>query len=100
MTVTIVLPAQLRDLVRDRGSASGEADTVRVEPAESTVGGALRTLGERHPAVLDRIVTEQFQVRPHVNLFVGLENIRWNEGLDTPVDDGAEVTILPAVSGG
>ena len=97
MSVTIVLPAQLRDLVR--GNGAGEV-AVRVEPGESTVRGALRRLGERHPAVLDLIVTEQFEVRPHVNLFVGRENSRWADGLDTPVTDGAEVTVLPAVSGG
>ena len=97
MTVTIVLPSQLRELVRGEGTVD---DGLRVEPTESTVRGALRTLGERHPAVLDRIVTEQFEVRPHVNLFVGYENIRWSDGLDTPVDDGSEVTVLRAVSGG
>lgn len=97
MTVTIVLPSQLRELVRGEEPSD---DALYVEPTESTVRGTLQTLGERHPAVLDRIVTEQFEVRPHVNLFVGLENIRWNEGLDTPVEDGSEVTVLRAVSGG
>ncbi len=50
--------------------------------------------------VRDRVVTEQGQVRPHVNVFVGDESIRFTGGLSTPLSDGAEISIVPAVSGG
>jgi molybdopterin converting factor small subunit len=50
--------------------------------------------------VRDRVLTDQGAVRPHVNVFVGPESIRFTGGLDTPVSDGAEISILPAVSGG
>ena len=43
---------------------------------------------------------EQGTVRPHVNVFVGSENIRDSRGLETPVTEGTEVSIIPAVSGG
>jgi len=46
------------------------------------------------------VVTEQGEVRPHVNVFVGSESCRWTGGLATPVADGAEIAILPAISGG
>jgi len=46
------------------------------------------------------VLTEQGDVRPHVNVFVGTESSRWGGGLAMPVPDGAEVSILPAVSGG
>ena len=53
-----------------------------------------------YPGVRDRVVTEQGQVRPHVNLFVGAESIRFTGGLATPLADGAVMSIVPAVSGG
>ena len=48
----------------------------------------------------DRVLTEQGEVRPHVNLFVGAESSRWSGGLAMAVPPGAEISILPAVSGG
>ena len=65
-----------------------------------TVREALRRLRQHAPAVYDRVVTETGVVRTHVNVFVGRDDIRWAGGLDTPVPEGGEVVILPAVSGG
>lgn len=93
MTVTIVLPGQLRPLAADQGS-------VDVTPEVPTVRGAFVALRARHPAVWDRVFTDQGEVRPHVNIFVGRDDIRWSGGMDTPVPDAAEVVILPSVSGG
>src|SRR5262249_25486117 len=64
------------------------------------VGDALAALWALHPGVRDRVVTEQGEVRPHVNVFVGVESIRFTGGLETPLRDGAEISIVPAVSGG
>jgi molybdopterin converting factor small subunit len=50
--------------------------------------------------VRDRVLTEQGEVRPHVNVFVGTECCRWTGGLETPITDGAEIAIFPAISGG
>ncbi|GMV07087.1 MAG: hypothetical protein AMXMBFR53_33620 [Gemmatimonadota bacterium] len=91
--VKVVLPWQLRDL-------TGGAGTVGLDEPVETVGGALEALRARHPGVWDRICTETRELRPHVNVFVGRDDIRWTGGLATPVDDGAEVIILPSVSGG
>ena len=65
-----------------------------------TVSDVLEDLWELHPGVRDRVVTEIGEVRQHVNIFVGNEAIRWTGGLDTPVPEGAEISIIPAVSGG
>jgi molybdopterin converting factor small subunit len=46
------------------------------------------------------VLTEEGRLRPHVNVFVGEESIRFLEGLETPLPDGCEVAILPALSGG
>jgi hypothetical protein len=50
--------------------------------------------------VRDRVVTEQGQVREHINIFVGEENIRYSGGLATAIQKGAEISIVPAISGG
>lgn len=89
----MVLPGQLRDLARGRARVDLETD-----PA--TVADALGALRARLPAVYERLVTEQGNLRAHVNLFVGAEDIRWSGGLDTPVPAGAEIVVIPSVSGG
>jgi molybdopterin synthase sulfur carrier subunit len=93
VSVTVVLPSQLRELAQGRTS-------VLLRGGPPTVGAALQALREDYPAVYERLVTERREVRPHVNVFVGREDIRWSGGLGTPLTDGSEVVILPSVSGG
>jgi sulfur-carrier protein len=73
---------------------------INLDGSPATVGEALTQLWERHAALRDRVVNEQGHVRPHVNVFLNAENVRRKEALDTPVSGDAEITILPAVSGG
>lgn len=94
MSVTVVLPSQLRELTGGRGRLELEAR------ATGSVGDVLAELRRAHPAVYDRILTERHEVRPHVNLFVDRDDIRWSGGLDTPVRDGCELVVIPSVSGG
>jgi molybdopterin synthase sulfur carrier subunit len=90
MAVTIKIPTQLRTLTEN------EAET---EVEGSSVGEALEALYERYDGLRERI-TEDGELRRFVNVYVGGEDIRFGRGLDTPVGDGDEVTILPAVAGG
>ena len=90
MGVTVKIPAQLRTLT------GNEAET-QVEGA--SVGEALEDLYERYDGLRERI-TEDGELRRFVNVYVGGEDIRFGSGLDTPVSDGDEITILPAVAGG
>ena len=64
------------------------------------VGTALDHLAAAYPGLERRVRDEQGRLRPHVNLFVGTVNIRDLDLLATPLADGSEVVILPAVSGG
>ena len=91
MGVTVKIPTQLRAVTE------GEAEAA-VDGAE-TVGDVLDGLYERYEGLRDRIA-EDGDLRRFVNVYVGGEDIRFLEGLETPVEDGDEVTILPAVAGG
>jgi MoaD family protein len=90
MTVTVKIPTQLR------AATDGQA-TAEVEG--STVGEVLDALYDRYDELRSRIA-EDGGLRRFVNVYVGGEDIRFLDGLDTQVSDGDEVTILPAVAGG
>lgn len=91
--ITVELPKALCSYADDKSSL------VLDEPGE-TVGDALAALGRKSPGALDRIMDEQGTVRPHVNIFVNGENIRFLDGVGTPAGDGATILVLAAISGG
>jgi MoaD family protein len=91
MAVTVKLPAQLRD-------AAGGATSAEVDGA--TVGEALEALYDRFGELRTRMAGDDGGLRRFVNVYIGGEDIRFLDGLDTPVTDGAELTVLPAVAGG
>ena len=93
MSVTLIVPGPLRELANGRS-------TIGLEVSDATVGDAFDELREQLPALYDRIFTEQRELRPHVNVFVGKSDIRWSGGLDTPLSARSEVIILPSLSGG
>lgn len=93
MAVSVVLPRALTPYVRGLG-------TVQVDTSCATVRDALDRVAERWPALVDRVLTEQGELRRHVNVFVGDESIAFLDGLGTAIEDGATITIVPAVSGG
>ena len=65
-----------------------------------TVGAVVDAVAAAHPGVGRRVRDEAGRLRRHVNVFVGPDNIRDLQGLDTAVPDGVEVALLAAVSGG
>ena len=93
MSVLFVIPGALREL-------AGNRSEVRIEQAAGPLSRALPLLWAECPALRDRILTELGEVRPHINIFVDGESIRSSGGLDARVRDGAEVFLIPAVSGG
>jgi molybdopterin synthase sulfur carrier subunit len=90
MAVTVKIPTQLRSLTNGDGETEVDADSV---------GEALEALFDRYDGLRDRI-TENGELRRFVNVYAGGEDIRFEQGLETPLNDGDEVTILPAVAGG
>lgn len=93
MSLTFVIPGPLRELAVNRGE-------VRIDGAAGSLSDALSWLWTECPALRDRVVTELGELRPHINIFVDGESIRYSGGFDTAVRDGAEIFILPALSGG
>ncbi len=93
MPVTFLIPGPLRSF------AAGKSQIV-IEQFPTTLAGALEALWKLYPGIRDRVATEQGEIREHINLFVGNEDVRYTGGLQTPIPDGAEITIIPAISGG
>jgi sulfur-carrier protein len=93
MPVTVRIPSYLAGFADGRNSIS-------VDAATPTAGDVLEALWSLHPALRDRIVDEQGELRQHINIFVDNDSIRFAGGLATAVPDGAEIMIVPAVSGG
>jgi molybdopterin converting factor small subunit len=91
MAVIVKLPVQLRT------SARGDREA-QVEGA--TVGEALESLFASYPELRERISDEDGSLRRFVNVYLSGEDIRFLEGTKTPVAEGSELTILPAVAGG
>ena len=90
MSITVKIPTQLR-------AATGGESTVEV--TGDTVGEALDAVFAAHGELRERI-TQDGGLRRFVNVYVSGEDIRFQQGLETGIQDGDEVTILPAVAGG
>ena len=89
--ISVRIPTQLRNLT------GGEA---QVSLQAGTVGEVLKALDAAHPGLGERLFDESGELRRFVNVFVADEDVRFREGLDTPVEDGQTVSIVPAVAGG
>ena len=93
MAVTVRIPSYLA------GFADGQS-LITVDSQAGDVRHLLEALWQLHPALKDRVVDEQSEIRPHINIFVTGDAIRFTGNQETPVPDGSEVMIVPAVSGG
>jgi sulfur-carrier protein len=93
MPVSVRIPSYLAGF-------AGGSNVIAVDQNVSDVRALLKALWQLHPSLQDRVVDEQGRIRPHINIFVGSEAIRLTGEQDTPVPDGSEILIVPAVSGG
>ena len=91
MAVTVRIPTQLREL-------SNGASELQVDG--TTVAQVLDQLEALHPGFAERLHDGNGQLRRFVNVFVADEDIRFLDGLSTPVAEGQAVSIIPAVAGG
>jgi MoaD family protein len=91
MAVTVKLPTQLRAAAGGATEAAGSG---------ATVGEVLESVYAAHGELRERLAGDDGELRRFVNVYLKGEDIRFLDGLQTPVADGDEVTILPAVAGG
>jgi molybdopterin converting factor small subunit len=91
MSVTVRVPTILRTYTG--------GDT-RVTADGTLLSDVLESLDGSYPGIKGRIVDEQGELRRFVNVYVGNEDVRFLDGLSTPVEDGSEISVIPAVAGG
>jgi molybdopterin converting factor small subunit len=92
VSVTVRVPTILRTL-------TGGASEVAVDGA-ATLAELLDKLDADHPGIRGRVLDDDGKLRRFVNVYVGEEDVRFAGGLETPIADGATVSIIPAVAGG
>jgi sulfur-carrier protein len=90
--VKVKIPAQMRTF------AGGQA-VVTVDEA-GTVQELLDKIGQAHPELSARLLDDNGEIRRFVNIYVGDEDVRFLDGLNTSLDARSQVSILPAVAGG
>jgi sulfur-carrier protein len=91
VAVEVRLPTVLR-------THAGGASVVQVDGA--TVGEVLAKLVAEYPGLAGQVVQDDGSLHKFVNIYVDDDDVRYLDGVDTPVPDGAELSILPAVAGG
>ena len=94
MLVGFHIPGPLREFTSGQSTVSIELRT-----GAKLVEG-LASLFAAYPGLRDRVLTESGEIRQHVHIFVGNEEVRYTGGLSTAISAGAEVSIVPAISGG
>lgn len=95
MSCKVKIPTPLRRHTNGLSTIQVTCDNGR-----STVRGALETLVAQYPSIAERLFDSQGQVKSHINIFLNNEDIRFLNGLDTQVQDGDTVVLLPALAGG
>ena len=91
MAVSVLIPTPLRNL-------TGGQDTVSAEA--STVSALVDTLEQQHPGLGGRLRGDDGSLRRFINIYVNDEDIRFLQGAETPLKDGDQVSIVPAIAGG
>jgi len=91
MSVRVKIPTQLRDLAGGQTELEVEAASIRE---------LLGKVGADHPDLVERVIDDDGEIRRFINVYVEDEDVRFLDGLDTPLTDRQTVSILPAVAGG
>ena len=91
MPIHVRIPTPLRKLTNNEEL---------VPVVASTVGGAIAELQSRFPGIKERLLDEQGAVRRFVNVYVNEEDLRFLQNQQTPLKEGDEISIIPAIAGG
>ena len=91
MSVSVRIPTILRSYTGGAAQVSAQAGTLRE---------VIAALDADYPGLAGRILDEAGQLRRFINVYVGEQDVRFEQGLDTPVPAGGQVSVIPAVAGG
>ena len=91
MPVLVRIPTPLRSLTKGQAEVEGQADTV---------AGLIESLETQFPGLKERLVDESGEMRRFINVYVNEEDIRFLQNQQTPLKDGDEISIIPAIAGG
>ncbi len=91
MSVSVRIPTPLRSITQGQAEVHGEG---------ATVAELLASLDSQFPGLRERLCDDTGAIRRFVNVYVGDEDIRFLQGLQTPVQSDTQVSIIPAVAGG
>jgi sulfur-carrier protein len=91
MMVTVKIPTQLRSFTGGKSEVTSEG---------ATVAQVIESLAREHPGLGERVLDESGGLRRFLNVYVDDEDVRFLKGLDTQLEDGARLSIIPAVAGG
>jgi molybdopterin synthase sulfur carrier subunit len=90
-TVSVRIPTILRPLTGGESEVKASGDTLR---------DVISDLDANYSGIAARILDDNGKIRRFVNVYVGDEDVRFTDGLDTPTREGAQVSVIPAVAGG
>lgn len=91
MAITVRIPQPLRNLTGDKST---------VETRGSSLAEAIADLEANFPGVRERVMDDGGELRRFVNIYINGDDVRFMEGLKSPIKDGDEISIVPAVAGG
>ena len=91
MAATVLIPQPLRGLTGNLATVDG---------VTGTLSACIADLEARFPGVAERMLDEEGELRRFVNVYINGEDVRFEDGLATTINDGDEVSIVPAVAGG
>lgn len=91
MSVVVRIPTPLRKMTQNEAEVSAEG---------SDIASLIDDLENNYPGIKDRICDDQGEIRRFVNIYLNDEDIRFLQGQSTSLDDGDEVSIIPAIAGG
>ncbi len=89
--IKVRIPTPLRPMTGGKGE---------VEERGGSIGELIENLNSSHPGLKERLCDEKGELRRFVNIYVNEEDIRFLTGKETPLKDGDEVSIVPAIAGG
>jgi len=91
MPVNVRIPTPLRKLTQDKET---------VQAAGATIQDIIESLETQYPGLKERLCDERGELRRFVNVYLNDEDIRFAQGKSTPVKDGDEISVIPAIAGG